>query len=373
MTLKHGRYPEKSRETRLRQFLKNLYTGLLTLAAAPFLFPGLPAAAEGVRDDRISHEADRLRVLATDKFIELLAIKPGMTVLDIGTGTGQFAYLFAELLAGTGKVYATDIDESCINLVKEEARRRRLDNLVPVLVKSEGVDEFYGRHRYDLITFLHVPLPNMAAFLAKMRDSLAEDGRLIVMRYRTVTPFSEEDFGDHFPELISELSREPAGSPFSNGLRETTRELLRKQSGAETDDGLRRAIVEDFNRMWADAQFGRDFLDGLVVKKHVDFTAAERMFAEAQLGSLRKAGLSDLKLKEANPKLINNVRRLNKLFFLQRFRKYLDPDRLFAPILDPKTIGSFKKAGFRLEKEDHTIRSFEDIGIFRPDKRTEER
>jgi hypothetical protein len=149
--------------------------------------------------------------------------------------------------------------------------------------------------------------------------------------------------------------------------------LLRKHSGAGPDDLLRDAIVADFNRMWADARFGRDFLDGLTVKQDVDFTAAEMMFAEAQLGSLRKAGLSDVDLRDAQPKLVNNVLRLNKLFFLQRFRRYLDPDRLFAPVLDQKTVDSFRKAGFRLEKVEHAPGSFEDVGVFRPDEGSRER
>jgi cyclopropane fatty-acyl-phospholipid synthase-like methyltransferase len=139
---------------------KCLLPALLLFSADALLFPGLPESAEGPDKARISNAAGHLQILATDKFLELLTIRPGMTILDIGTRTGQFAYFFAERLAGTGKVYATDIDEGCIRYVEEEAKRRGLDNLFPVLVKPEGVDEFYGRHRYDLIAFFHVRIPD---------------------------------------------------------------------------------------------------------------------------------------------------------------------------------------------------------------------
>ena len=128
-------------------------------------------------------------------------------------------------------MFATDIDNGCITFVKEEASRRGLENLFPVLVSREGVDPFYGRQKYDLITVIHVPITNAAAYFATMRDYLTEDGRLVIVLYRSASPFSEEDFAGHFPDLIRELSMEPADSPFSRRLAESTRRLIRRNSG----------------------------------------------------------------------------------------------------------------------------------------------
>lgn len=355
------------------------------MGISALLFPGLRLSAEELEDERISAEAVHARSIATDKFMALMAIRPGMTILDIGTGSGQFAYIFAERLAGTGKVYATDIDEGCIRYVKEEARRRGLDNLYPVLVKPEGIDEFYSQHKYDLVTFFHVPMPNKAAFLAGIRAYMAEDGRLAILHYRAPTLFSTEDFGDHFQELFGELSMEPAGSPFLKGLSDTTRQIVRKYNGGQPDDMMRKAIVEDFNRLLSDARFLGDFLDGQTVTKDapftpagnyykdVDFNPAEKYFAEAQLYVLREAGLFDRNPRKTNPNEIIYVERLNKLFFLQRFRKYLDAERLFVPILNAKTKDSFEQAGFRLEKAERALLSFEDLEVFRLAKSTKER
>jgi hypothetical protein len=188
------------------------------------------------------------------------------------------------------------------------------------------------------------------------------------MRYRLITPFLPEDFEGHFPELIRELSAEPASSPFVKGLRETTRQLIREYSGAKPDDLLRKAIIEDFNRLLSDAVFGGNFLDGPDVRKEVHFTPAERMFVDFELLNLKETGVFDRNSRKASPRSIRYLERLNKMFFFQRFRKYLDPGKLFAPALNQKALDSFHEAGFRLEGEAHTILFFEDVAVFRPDE-----
>lgn len=357
------------REAQSKRIRAYLPAAPVLFAVASLLLPGNPAGAGALKDYRVSREAGHFRSVATDRFLELLAIRPGMTVLDIGTGTGQFAYEFAERAGPTGRVYATDIDDGCIDFVKGEAKRRRLDNLFPVLVKREGVDEFYGRHRYDLITVIHVPIPDQTAYFARMRDYLAEDGRLVVVLYRSASPFSQEDFVGHFPGLIRELSLEPAGSPFSKGLRESTRQLMRKDPGAEPDGVLRQAIVEDFNRMLTDARFGLNFVEGSVLLNDVAFTPAEKDFAVYLLAFLTEEGVFDGNRGKANPKEIRVAERFNKLLFLRRFRKYLHADRLFTAGLTPRIRGDFEKAGYRLEHEYHAVMPFEDVLVFRPDRK----
>lgn len=358
----------KIREMRLRQIGKHVLPALVICAAASFPCVGLCADAAGVKDWRISREADHFRSVATEAFMEALSIRPGMTILDIGTGTGWFAFAFAERTGRTGRVFATDIDNDCIDFVKREANRRGLDNLFPVLVKQKGVDEFYGRQKYDLITVIHVPIPDATSFFARMRDYLAQDGRLVVVLYQSASPFSERDFAGHFQDLIRELSSEPADSPFSRRLGESTRQLMRRNVGVEPDETLRKAVVADFNRMLSDVRFGLDFIDGSATRTDLAFTPAERDFADYLLVFLMEEGVFDRGGRTANARESRIVERFNKLLFLQRFRKHLDKGRLFTPGLTPKTREGFEKAGYRLEKEHRDIMPFEDVLVFRPDR-----
>ncbi len=337
--------------------------------AALLLLCAVIRAADNFKDFRISREADHFRSVATEKFMDVLAVRPGMTILDIGTGTGQFAMAFAERTGRTGRVFATDIDNACLAALAKEAGRRGLDNLFPVLVDQRGVDEFYGRQTYDLITAIHVPIPGVTAFFGKMRGYLAKDGRLIVVLYRTALPFSERDFAGRFRGLAGELAAEPADSPFSRRLGESTRQLLRTNAGAEPEDALRRAIVDYFNGMLFDTGFGAEFIEGTGTGKTLAFTPAERAFADYLLVILMEEGVFLKSRPAATPKERRIAERFNKLLLLQRFRKYLHADGLFAPGLTPKIRADFERAGYRLDKEHQGVMPFEDILVFRPDGR----
>ncbi len=346
------------RETVILPFL------LLSLVSPHW--PGAPADADEFREHRASRQARHYRSVA-DGFMESMSIRPGMTILDIGTGTGQFALGFAERLKGTGRVFATDIDDRCIREVKEEAERRGIGNIFPVLVDHYGVDEFYGRQKYDLITVMHVSIHDQVDYFARMRDNLAAGGRLAVVVYKKTLPFSERDFSGHFPGLLRELALEPPDSPFSKGLGEATRRLMREHSGAEPGEALRKAVIGDFNRMLSDPRFGTHFVDGPFLKKEVDFTPEERGFAEFLFRFLEEYDLFAKDPGKVKPRERMYARRFNKLLFLQRFRNTMNGDGLFAPALTTKIRADFEKAGFRLEKHDTDAMPFEDVLFFRPD------
>ena len=42
--------------------------------------------------------------------VEALALKPGLTVADLGSGSGYFTRRFIEAVTETGKVYAVDVE-----------------------------------------------------------------------------------------------------------------------------------------------------------------------------------------------------------------------------------------------------------------------
>ena len=71
-----------------------------------------------------------------------------MNIVDIGAGTGQYSYLFAEGLKGLGMVFATDISQEMIGYMNNQVLARKLTNMRPVLVNPEGMDEFYLKYKF---------------------------------------------------------------------------------------------------------------------------------------------------------------------------------------------------------------------------------
>src|SRR5215472_1995693 len=67
-----------------------------------------------------------------DGILEMLAIKPGATVAEIGAGDGAMAVRVAKKLGPGGRVFATEIDPALIEQIRERARKSDLNNVTVV-------------------------------------------------------------------------------------------------------------------------------------------------------------------------------------------------------------------------------------------------
>lgn len=64
--------------------------------------------------------------------IEKLAIKPGSRVADLGAGGGYFTWHLAGAVGPEGIVYAVEIDEIALGILREEMRSRGITNVLPI-------------------------------------------------------------------------------------------------------------------------------------------------------------------------------------------------------------------------------------------------
>jgi len=58
-----------------------------------------------------------------------IGLKPGETFIDVGCGEGFFAIPAARLVGKSGKVYGLDTDEESIKILRENAKKEKLENL----------------------------------------------------------------------------------------------------------------------------------------------------------------------------------------------------------------------------------------------------
>lgn len=66
---------------------------------------------------------------ATEAIVAEASIEPGLTCLDVASGTGEPAISIASLVAGTGRVVATDISGEPLKIAAERAQHRGLTNI----------------------------------------------------------------------------------------------------------------------------------------------------------------------------------------------------------------------------------------------------
>ncbi len=286
----------------------------------PLFWPALPAHAKPPLNLAVVRQQFRNEYIKFEKIIDALNIKQGMSILDIGAGPGYASFVFAEKLQGSGEVYATDVRADFVRYIADEAKRRGLINLFSAQVKEKGLDEFYTRHRYDLVFLSNVYhcLDNRVEYFRTLHRYLKPDARLVLILYNEVPLFSSDDLSDA-NGLIANLSRENLDSPFVRYLSSTTRQLLKEKTNREA---LEAGLVGDFNRMLIDPGFYKNFYSNFYFKK--DFlTPSDRDFANWLLMDLDEEGVLEKPVDQIDAKAMRSVIKLNRLFFMKRFGTFL--------------------------------------------------
>jgi SAM-dependent methyltransferase len=111
----------------------------VTIVSAPNL-PGQtaapaphPTSTPYTGDLSIFEKPGRDQRLQIDRVMDLLHLKPGSTIADVGAGSGWFSVRAARRVAPNGRVIAEDINPKAIAYIQERAQREHLANIEPIL------------------------------------------------------------------------------------------------------------------------------------------------------------------------------------------------------------------------------------------------
>lgn len=121
-----------------------------------------------------------------DKVIAALDIRPGMTVADIGAGTGYFAMRLAKL-AASPTVYAVDIEPSMVKYLESRAAREHAAGVVPVLASADSANLPRPVNVVLIVNTYH-HIANRVEYFRRLRRSIAPEGRLAIVDFRKDSP-----------------------------------------------------------------------------------------------------------------------------------------------------------------------------------------
>jgi ubiquinone/menaquinone biosynthesis C-methylase UbiE len=122
--------------------------------------------------------------------VRATGVRPGMTVADIGAGTGLYTRLFAPAVAPGGTVYAVDISETFVSNILHTSRDQGLNNVEGIVntPREVGLPERSIDLAFLADTYHHFEYPQ--SMLASIHRGLRDHGRLVVIDFRRDPRFS---------------------------------------------------------------------------------------------------------------------------------------------------------------------------------------
>ncbi len=122
------------------------------------------------------------------RVVELMAITPGMTVADVGAGTGYFAPHLSRAVGPSGKVIAEDIEPKMVEWLEARAKRERLDNVRPLLGTADDPKLPAGEVDRILVVDTWHHIDDRAAFSKKLAAALKPGGAVFVVDFTLDSP-----------------------------------------------------------------------------------------------------------------------------------------------------------------------------------------
>jgi predicted methyltransferase len=133
------------------------------------------------------------------QIVDAVGLAPGMTVADIGAGTGLFARLFARRVGPAGHVWATDVSRWAVLKTAVLARAEHLGNVTAVVGGEADTGLAPGSLDVAFLCDVYHHFPKPWTMLHSIYRSLKPGGRLVVVDYDRVPGRSPAWVLEHVP------------------------------------------------------------------------------------------------------------------------------------------------------------------------------
>jgi ubiquinone/menaquinone biosynthesis C-methylase UbiE len=126
-------------------------------------------------------------LLQPETLIDALHIQPGMSIADFGCGGGHFTFILAKKVGEHGKVYAFDVQLPPLEMIKEQARVRHIENIQTIRANLEvSGSTTLAEASQDMVLIANVLFqsPQKGSIIKEAKRVLKPDGKLILIEWR---------------------------------------------------------------------------------------------------------------------------------------------------------------------------------------------
>jgi ubiquinone/menaquinone biosynthesis C-methylase UbiE len=125
---------------------------------------------------------------APDQALDIIGIKRGSVVADIGAGSGYMTIRMARRVGSNGAVYANDIQQPMLDLLDQRLKKGKITNVRPILGTPDDPKLPADSIEMALLVDVYHEFSQPQAMLRHLHAALKTGGRLVLLEYRKEDP-----------------------------------------------------------------------------------------------------------------------------------------------------------------------------------------
>jgi ubiquinone/menaquinone biosynthesis C-methylase UbiE len=141
--------------------------------------------------------AERYQLIPPLETLQKLGLKPGMTFVDIGAGTGFFARAAAEIVGPKGRVFAADIAQDMLEFMRNQGVPA---NMTPILSDEYAVPVSDGIADMAFMAFVAHETPDLLRFIGEAARMTGPAGTIAIIEWKK----QQEEHGPAEAERLAE-------------------------------------------------------------------------------------------------------------------------------------------------------------------------
>lgn len=119
-----------------------------------------------------------------DRIVAALKLEPGMSVADIGAGTGYFSRRLSSAVGASGAVFVVEVEPNLVTHLRDRAETEKTANVIPVLASADNPRLPAASIDLALFVDAYHHVDGRLAYLAVLKRALRAGGRVAIVEWK---------------------------------------------------------------------------------------------------------------------------------------------------------------------------------------------